>query len=77
MVAGDGSWNQDACHGASSLDDLRAFRGSPYECIRRRGEALFELTDAVLASGTLPSPVNLSLEPTHRRGWGSLHGALR
>ncbi len=61
----------------SSLDDLRTFRGSLYDCLRRRGDALFELTDAVLAAGTVPSPVHLSLEPIHRRGWGSLYGALR
>jgi hypothetical protein len=61
----------------SVLEDLRAFRGSFYECLRRRGDALFELTDAILTAGVFPSPVHLSLQPSHRRGWGSLYGALR
>ncbi len=62
---------------SSALDDLRAFRGSLYDCLRRRGDALFELTDAILTAGVVPSPVHLSLQPSHRRGWGSLYGALR
>lgn len=62
---------------SSALADLRAFRGSFYGCLRRRGDALFELTDAILTAGAFPSPVHLSLQPSHRRGWGSLYGALR
>jgi hypothetical protein len=59
-------------------DALRAFRYSLYECLRRRGDALFELTDAILAAhAAVPSPVHLSLEASHRRGWGSLYAALR
>ena len=54
-----------------------SFRHSLYECLHRRGEALFELTDAVLTvDGALPSPVHLSLQTSHRRGWGSLYAAL-
>jgi hypothetical protein len=62
---------------SSVLDDLRTFRGSFYECLRRGGDALFELIDAILTAGVFPSPVHLSLQPPHRRGWGSLYGALR
>ena len=62
---------------SSVLDSLRVFRGSFYDCLRRRGDALFELADAILTAGVVPSPVHLSLEPIHRRGWGSLYGALR
>jgi DDE superfamily endonuclease len=58
------------------LDALRAFRGSLYRCFDRRADALFELGDAVLTAGVVPSPVHLSLEPSHRRGWGSLYAAL-
>jgi hypothetical protein len=59
------------------LDALRAFRGSLYGCFDRRADALFELGDAVLtAAQMVPSPVHLSLEPAHRRGWGSLYAAL-
>ena len=58
-------------------DALRAFRRSLYECFHRRKDALFELTDAILsADGAAPSPAHLSLEASHRRGWGSLYAAL-
>jgi hypothetical protein len=61
-----------------SSDALLSFRHSFYECLHRRDDALFELTDAILsADGVLPSPVHLSLEASHRRGWGSLYAALR
>jgi hypothetical protein len=58
-------------------DALRAFRRSLYECLHRREDALFELTDAILAAdGAAPSPAHLSLQASHRRGWGSLYAAL-
>ena len=53
------------------------FRRSFYECLHRRNDALFELTDAILsADAAAPSPVHLSLQPAHRRGWGSFYAAL-
>ena len=58
-------------------DALRAFPRSFYECLHRRGDALFELTDAILSTdASAPSPVHLSLQPAHRRGWGSFYAAL-
>ena len=58
-------------------DALRTFRRSLYECFQRRKDALFELTDAILsADGAAPSPAHLSLQASHRRGWGSLYAAL-
>jgi DDE superfamily endonuclease len=58
-------------------DALHSFRRSLYECLYRRGDALFELTDAILsADAAVPSPVHLSLQASHRRGWGSLYAAL-
>ena len=58
-------------------DALRAFRRSFYECFHRRRDALFELTDAILsADGAILSPAHLSLQTSHRRGWGSLYAAL-
>jgi hypothetical protein len=58
-------------------DLLRAFRLSLYECLDRRTDALFELTDTLLAAdAAVPSPAQLSLQPPHRRGWGSLYAAL-
>jgi hypothetical protein len=61
---------------AQLLDALRAFRDSFYRCFGLRADALFELTDALLTAGSVPSPVHLSLAPVHRRGWGSLYAAL-
>ena len=55
---------------------LRAFRDSLYRCLDRRADALFELTDAILTAGSVPSPPHLSLAAVHRRGWGSLYAAL-
>jgi hypothetical protein len=58
-------------------DALRAFRRSFYGCLRRRSDALFELTDAILcAGGAAPSPPHLSLQASHRGGWGTLYTAL-
>jgi hypothetical protein len=60
-----------------SSDALQTFRRSLYECFHPRGDALFELTDAILtADSAVPSPVHLSLQSSHRRGWGSLYAAL-
>jgi hypothetical protein len=58
------------------FDTLRALRGSLYRCFDRRADALFELGDAILTAGVVPSPAHLSLETAHRRGWGSLYAAL-
>jgi hypothetical protein len=58
-------------------DALHSFRRSLYECFHRRGDALFELADAILtAYSPVPSPAHLSLQVPHRRGWGSLYAAL-
>jgi hypothetical protein len=58
-------------------DYLQAFRYSLYDCLHRRSDALFELADAILAAyDAVPSPVHLSLQAPHRRGWGSLYAAL-
>lgn len=50
--------------------------GAFYASLLRRSDALFELTDAMLTSKSVPSPPHLSLAPVHRRGWGSLYAAL-
>ncbi len=50
------------------LHALRDFRDDFYACLYRRADALFELADAVLTAGAVPSPVHLSGEPVHRRG---------
>ena len=54
---------------------LARFRGDLYRCLTRRGDALFELADAVLCR---PERVHmlaeLSQEPQCRRGHGAGHG---
>src|SRR5215213_967287 len=61
---------------SEALHTLGTFRHSFYECLHRRADTLFELTDALLtADSAVPSPVHLSLEASHRRGWGSLYAA--
>src|SRR3712207_5874148 len=62
---------------SDALHTLGTFRRSFYECLHRRADALFELTDALLTADGAPSPVHLSPEAPHRRGWGSLYAALR
>jgi DDE superfamily endonuclease len=58
-------------------NSLYDFRRSFYDCLHRRSDALFELADAILsADAAAPSPVHLSLQPAHRRGWGSFYAAL-
>lgn len=59
-----------------SMNPLYAFRSALYTCFSKRADALFELTDAIMTGGPQPSPVHLSLQPQHRRGWGSLYAAL-
>lgn len=55
---------------------LLTFRNRLHHCMPRRADALFELTDAILTAGNVPSPPHLSLAGVHRRGWGSLYAAL-
>lgn len=62
---------------AEELDRLRGFRDEVYRCLTRRGDELFELTDALLcAEGPVKSLVGLCLAPEHRRGHGALYDAL-
>ena len=56
----------------SPLARLGAFRSELHGSFTRRADALFELGDALLCSQTpVPSLPQLSLEPTHRRGWAA------
>jgi len=62
---------------SAALARLRAFRAELYACCTRRGDALVDLADALLsAQGPVTSLPQLSLEPAHRRGWGSTYAAL-
>jgi hypothetical protein len=60
----------------SPLVRLGAFRTELHACCTRRADALFDLADALLCAPAVPSVARLSLEPTHRRGWGSAYDAL-
>jgi len=61
----------------SPLARLDGFRSQLHACFTRRADALFELGDAlVCAQMPLLSLPHLSLEPTCRRGWGSVYAAL-
>jgi DDE superfamily endonuclease len=55
---------------------LGHFRAELHACFTRRADALFELGDALLCAQAVPSLPHLSLEPAHRRGWGSVYAAL-
>jgi hypothetical protein len=62
---------------ASALARLRGFRAELHACCTRRADALVELDDALLSvPGPVASLPHLSLEPAHRRGWGSTYAAL-
>jgi hypothetical protein len=62
---------------AGERGTLSAFRRAFYDCLPRRADALFELTDSVLcAEGPVCSLVGLSLAPEHRRGHGALYDAV-
>ena len=62
---------------AAALARLHAFRAGLHACCTRRADALVDLADALLsAPGPVASLPQLSLEPAHRRGWGSLYAAL-
>ena len=60
----------------SPLARLGAFRTELHACCTRRADALFELGDALLCTQAFSSLPHLSLEPIHRRGWGSAYAAL-
>lgn len=72
----DGSRTNQASGSTDAGAKLGAFRKRLHASFGRRADALFELADAILTAGTVPSPPHLSLAPVHRRGWGSLYAAL-
>jgi len=57
--------------------ELAGFRSGLRECFTARGDALFELADALAcAPGPVEGLPHLSLEPEFRRGWGMAYQAL-
>ena len=67
-------------HDGDRLDELgllAGFRQAVYDCLLRRADALFELSDAQLcADGSVDSLVGLSVTVEHRRGHGALYDAV-
>jgi hypothetical protein len=56
---------------------LAGFRREFHRCLTARGDALFELTEALLCTdGPVKTLVGLSLAPEHRRGHGALYDGL-
>src|SRR5438034_5308822 len=60
----------------SPLARLGTFRTQLHACCTRRADALLDLADALLCAPVVPAVAQLSLEPAHRRGWGSAYAAL-
>ncbi|WP_353890608.1 NF041680 family putative transposase [Micromonospora sp. WMMA1363] len=61
----------------AAFGELSEFRQEFYRSLRRRADALFELTDSVLCTdGPVTSLVGLSLAAEHRRGHGALYDAV-
>ncbi len=59
------------------MDVLAEFREQLYQCMTRRADALFELTEALLCTDEpVKTLVGLSLAPEHRRRRGAMYDAL-
>ena len=57
--------------------EVSHFRSELYACLTARGDALFELCDALLCTdGPVRTLVDLALTPEHRRSHGALYGGL-
>ena len=68
---------QDTPARVEALAGLSRFRAGLHACFTRRGDALFDLADAMLcAQGPVRSPVEFCLEPEFRRGHGCVYDAL-
>jgi hypothetical protein len=58
------------------FEQLQQFRQTLYDNLGKAKDAIFELMDAVLVSGSIVSFVSLSQSPVFRRGWSSAYAAL-
>lgn len=82
MIDDAHAWTQPATPSprptrAQLLEDLDRFRTGLYSCLPRRGDALFELAEAVLSgTGPVRDLAHLCLEEPYRRGHGALYDAL-
>jgi hypothetical protein len=69
------AWQGQAGSG-NGVGELTRFRQQVYRCLWRCPDALFEVMDAVLTAGPVPSLPYLSLEPGFRRGHGMIYQGL-
>src|SRR5438067_2419759 len=60
----------------TSLPCCRAFERQVYACLKRAGDALFNLTDAVLSESQAQSLPELSLSAFFERKWPRISEAL-
>jgi hypothetical protein len=67
---------QDVGGAGGAVAGLARFRRELYSCLGRRGDALFELGDAVLTAVPGRALPSLSLEPVFRRGHGMVYQGL-
>src|SRR5258708_32199991 len=61
---------------ATPFASLTTFRAVAYAAFGRRRDALCELCDTLLTTGSVSSLPVLSVQPQHQRRWGSLYDAL-
>ena len=61
---------------APNLATLRPCRSDRHRGVRRRAEAPFERSDALLAAASVPSLPHVSAQAAHRRKWGRLSDAV-
>ena len=59
------------------LNNLIQFRQGAYRCLGKAKDALFELSDALLVTPSVPSLAHLSLSPLFRRRWPSVYEAVQ
>ena len=55
-----------------SLQEINNFRQQLYSSIHYRSDATLDLIDALCSNTTAKSPVELSLNPHHRRSYNSI-----
>ena len=61
---------------ATPFASLTTFRAVAYAAFGRRRDALCELCDTLLTTGSVSSLPVLSVQPQHQRRWGSLYDVL-
>jgi len=59
-----------------NLNTLKTFRQQVYDCMERRGDALFSLCDGLLSEPQARSLPELSHSPLFERQWPSIYAAL-